>query len=478
MIPVSTETRARFALLGAGPTGIGAAWRLSQGLPSKNGSAAQSDGWLPFLLLDESPSPGGRAASFTTPEGFTFDYGGHILFPHAEYAELIDLLDQVVPEWHSSTPIRGVWMDNQIIPTPVQRNIHRLPLPTMAACLWGLWRRHPNGTSKTEPTLRQHLEAQFGKALTQHVMAPLNHKMWAQSPDDLGSAWSSHRSGSKEKNIPDVSVGGVLRNWLLNRDDPGWSAATTVRYPRQGGCGAIWDRVFASLPQRYRRLNSRVHGIDTASKRLCLADGSSVQYERLVSSIPLDVLLRLLRDQPNLQARAREFRATKVQLFGFGLRGAMPAVLKGVHAINVPSPEIPFWRLNFPSNFSPGNVPDPENTWSILCESSIAPGSDVRHEQGDIEKALRHMGLLPAQTEIVSVFSTALAHGYPAPFAGRDKLLNEVQQQLEQLDIFSRGRFGGWRYEVSNQDHSFMQGLEVIDRLRESKPEYTYRKTW
>ena len=156
----------------------------------------------------------------------------------------------------------------------------------------------------------------------------------------------------------------------------------------------------------------------------------------------------------------------------------MPAVLKRVHAISVPSPEIPFWRVNIPSNFSPGNVPDPENTWSVLCESSIAPDSDLRYDKEDIEVALRQMALIPAQTEVVSVFSSALQHGYPVPFAGRDKLLNEVQEQLEHLDIFSRGRFGGWRYEVSNQDHSFMQGLEVIDRLRESKPEYTYRKTW
>jgi protoporphyrinogen oxidase len=379
---IAEETRARFAILGAGPTGIGAAWRLAQSRspnhkdPAREETAEAGD-LLPFLLLDESPAPGGRAASVTTPEGFTFDYGGHVLFPHPEYIEFIELLNQVVPEWYWSTPIRGVWIANQLIPTPVQRNIHRLPLSTMLACLWGLLRRSSNGAGQSEPSLRQYLEAQFGKALTHQVMAPLNQKMWAQSPDALGSAWSSHRSGSKEKNIPNVSVRGVLRNWLLNRDETGWTSTTKVRYPRKGGVGAIWDRVFESLPEKYKRLNARVNAIDAGSKRLYLADGSSVHYEKLITSIPLDVLLRLIQDQPKLQAKAPEFRAAKVQIFGFGLRGTMPAILKGVHAISIPAPEIPFWRVNFPSNFSPGNVPDPENTWSILCESSIAPDSHV-----------------------------------------------------------------------------------------------------
>lgn len=45
---------------------------------------------------------------------------------------------------------------------------------------------------------------------------------------------------------------------------------------------------------------------------------------------------------------------------------------------------------------------------------------------------------------------------------GRDQLLAELQPRLEALDIYSRGRFGGWKYEVSNQDHAFMQLFEPV----------------
>src|SRR5580658_9221705 len=187
------EIQVEVAILGAGPTGIGAAWRLSQRPSSGENVPADANGVLPFLLLDESLVPGGRAASFTTPEGFTFDFGGHVLFPHMEYVEFAELLEQVVPRWHESVPVRGVLIANRFIPTPVQRNIHRLPVTTMAVCLWGLWRRRKPETV-IEPNLHEHLCALFGEPLTRHVMGPLNRKMWAHAPDTMASSWSTHRS--------------------------------------------------------------------------------------------------------------------------------------------------------------------------------------------------------------------------------------------------------------------------------------------
>jgi protoporphyrinogen oxidase len=472
------ETRARIAILGAGPTGLGAAWRLANKLDVESSRAETPKESLPFLLLDGSPTPGGRAASFTTDEEFTFDYGGHVLFAHPEYREFANLLDSVVSEWHYSVPVRGVWINGTILPAPVQRNIHHLPLGMLIACLWGLLHRKSIGNNSVEPNLHQYLDSVFGTHLTKHVMGPLNHKMWAHPLDELGSAWSTHRSGSKEKNIPDVHVGKIVSNLLLNRDDPGWTDTTTVRYPLRGGMGAIWDRIFLSLPSGCKSLSSSVAAINAADKRLLLNDGTAVRYDHLVTSIPLNSLLDLLTDQPRLSERSKDFHVSRVQLFGFGIIGPMPVILNRVHAFNVPSPDIQFWRVNIPSNFSPGNIPTPDNTWSILCECSSPPHLATDYTSGEIVKTLREMKLLPSDCTVVSEFTSKLQHGYPVPFYGRDVLINEVQEGLESLDIYSRGRFGGWRYEVSNQDHAFMQGVEIIDRLCDGKPEYTYRKTW
>src|SRR5205807_9269726 len=55
----------------------------------------------------------------------------------------------------------------------------------------------------------------------------------------------------------------------------------------------------------------------------------------------------------------------------------------------------------------------------------------------------------------------------------RDGILTQVIPYLEQHGIYSRGRFGMWKYEVSNTDHTLMQGVELVNRLLLNEPEQT-----
>jgi hypothetical protein len=81
--------------------------------------------------------------------------------------------------------------------------------------------------------------------------------------------------------------------------------------------------------------------------------------------------------------------------------------------------------------------------------------------------------LLPDRGQVCSVAYKFLPQGYPTPFLGRDAVVDPALRRFEEAGIFSRGRFGAWKYEVANQDHSFAQGYECAERLlHDGGPEY------
>ena len=67
--------------------------------------------------------------------------------------------------------------------------------------------------------------------------------------------------------------------------------------------------------------------------------------------------------------------------------------------------------------------------------------------------------------KIVSRQLLQVPYSYPVPTIGRDAALAVIQPWLMAHDIYSRGRFGAWRYEIGNTDHSVMMGVEVADHL-------------
>lgn len=81
--------------------------------------------------------------------------------------------------------------------------------------------------------------------------------------------------------------------------------------------------------------------------------------------------------------------------------------------------------------------------------------------------------MLKPTDEIVSTYHRRFDHGYPTPSLERDGVLAKLLPALQKKDILSRGRFGSWKYEVGNQDHSFMLGVEAADHVVNGAVELT-----
>ena len=91
---------------------------------------------------------------------------------------------------------------------------------------------------------------------------------------------------------------------------------------------------------------------------------------------------------------------------------------------------------------------------------------------GLVDEEILQPADLPA---IESVYLIHAAHAYPIPSVDRDEALETIQSYLESKEIYSRGRFGSWKYEIGNQDHSLMQGKEVVDRWLDGSAEKVFR---
>jgi protoporphyrinogen oxidase len=207
-------TLPRIAIIGAGPTGLGAAYRLTQ------------LGHADFTLYERNTWAGGLAASFRDSAGFTWDIGGHVQFSH--YEDFDRAMDATMGgDWLSHERESWIWIRDRFIPYPFQNNTHFLPDAEKRACLVGLIRRR-NGTSARPRNFEEWIRASFGDGIADTFMLPYNGKVWAHPPSTMDYGWIGER-------VSQVDLERILVNLLENRVDAGWGPNNRFRFPSEGG---------------------------------------------------------------------------------------------------------------------------------------------------------------------------------------------------------------------------------------------------
>lgn len=447
-------TNESVVILGAGPTGLGAARRLTE----IGGSDVQ--------VFDENSQAGGLASSFVDQHGFTWDIGGHVQFSHYGYFD--ELMDELLgDQWLQHQRESWVWMRDRFIPYPLQNNIHLLPRDDFQRCISGLIHTIKQGPPPLE-NFQDWIEASFGQGLAEVFMLPYNMKVWAHPPASMSYDWVGER-------VAKVDLTRIISNALDGNEDRAWGPNNRFRFPLSGGTGQIWRTLADRLPKGVFRPNHRCVHVETAKRTVHFADGSHEQYDRLISTIPLDSFIEL-SDLASLKPSIAEFRYSTVHVVGIGLKGTPPPHLKTKCWMYFPEANCPFYRATVFSNYSPNNVPDSSRFWSLMVEVSESQFKAVDRSRllDSVMSGLLATRLIESPNEIASVWTHSACHGYPTPFLGRDRLVEPILTELEKVQVYSRGRFGGWKYEVSNQDHSLMQGVELINYLAFGTPELTY----
>lgn len=447
----------RIVIVGAGPTGLGAAWRLHE------------RGYDNWLLVEQFSAAGGLAASVRDDKGFTWDLGGHVQFSHYEYFD--QLMDDLLgPDgWLYHQRESWVWLRGRFVPYPFQMNIRRLPREELKECLRGLVRLYREHDSRKPANFAEWIDATFGEGIGRIFMRPYNFKVWAYPLEMLSTTWVGER-------VAVVDLERILCNIVDERDDVSWGPNNTFRFPKYGGTGAVWRACAARLPQQKQFYCRRVTRVLAREHRIVFEDGSTESYDLLLSTMPLTRLTGI-SELADLREAAQQLKYSSTHIFGIGLRGHPAEQLRTKCWMYFPEDDNPFYRVTVFSNYSPHNVPDIRQYWSLMAEVSESPYKrvppTVEQRIEEVVRGLLTTKLISSREDIVNTWYHRLEFGYPTPTLERDRILSEVLPALERYDIYSRGRFGAWRYEVSNQDHSLMQGVEWVDRMFDGSEELT-----
>jgi len=388
------------AVLGAGPAGLGAAFRLAR------------RGGFDVTVVERGATVGGNAGSFSLA-GMQVDYGSHRLHPSCAAEILADirtmlgdtLLDR--PR-HGRIRLRGRWVHFPLKPADLAMH---LP-PSFLLGVAGDSVRKLAGRGHAD-TFAAVLRQGLGPTICNDFYFPYARKIWGVDPELLDAEQARRR----------VSAGSLLKmaRKVLNAV-PGIKKKGGGRfyYPKHG-YGAIAEgyRKSAEAAGAHFRFRTSVAAVETAGGRVQAVQVSGpegaarLEVKQALSTIPVSQLARLIQpaapEVVQAAACALQFRA---MILVYLVLGTEQFTEYDAHYF--PDADVSITRLSEPKNY--GLTANPGRT--VLCAELPCSVDDAVWRAGDsqlahvVTQALEQAGL-PVRCPVLEVVSRRLPQAYP-----------------------------------------------------------------
>jgi len=445
----------RILILGAGPAGVGAAYRL------RLKDAAQ------VTILEQQTRPGGNAGSFEFG-GMRVDFGSHRLHPAcapeimADIRRFLgdDLLDR--PR-HGRIALRGKWIHFPLKPADLLLRLDRgFALGTFRDMLAKPFRRGGPGESFAGV-----LMANLGPTICESFYFPYARKIWGVPPEELSAIQARRR----------VSAGSFakLARKVLSQV-PGFKPPGAGRffYPRHG-YGQISEAyanaaTAAGADLRYdRRVTAIVPPAGPAGPWVVEAQCAGVperfEADQLWSTIPVSVLARLLGDSApaavHEAAAALEYRAMILIYLSLPVER-----FTEFDAHYFPGKDLRITRLSEPKNYSDRNLPAGQ---TVLCAELPCSPEDAWWAMDDaalarlVAEDLARSGI-PLPAAPVGVQVRRLRQAYPIYRAGYERWFGALDDWVNAVPrLLSYGRQGLFAHD--NTHHALAMAYAAAECL-------------
>lgn len=431
------------AILGAGPAGLVAAWRLA--LAGHR-----------VVAFERGEQVGGMAASVVV-DGIRVDLGSHRLHPSTSPRVLAALRGLLGDDLQQRPRNGRIALGGRFVSFPLQlpdllRNLPprlALAIARDAACAP---LRRPRADSFAEA-----IRAGLGPAVLDSFYGPYARKLWDTDARDLSSELAARR----------VAAGSpidVLAR-VLSRDGGGKS---TFFYPRQGFGQIVEQLAHAAVDAGAGIvLGACVERIDAgeAGAKLSFGSGDACSARLVLSTVPITSLCRMLGDQPAEPATRTEadlrYRALRLVYLTLDRPRYTP-----FDAHYLPSVDTIGSRLSEPKNYRDGD--DPADRTVLCVEVPCTVGDEIWNRSperlGDqLSIELEALGL--PQILPTSVTAIGLPNVYPVYRAGFERHLRTAEARLEgRPSVVALGRAG--LFTPDNTHHALEMGWEAADCVR------------
>jgi len=417
-------------ILGAGIAGLAAAYKLK--------SLGKS-----FAIYEKNSRAGGLLDSIEL-SGFRFDQAVHLSF--ADQPEVRQIFDQTPYTTHqpeSKCFDEGMWLRH-----PIQNNLYPLPVAEKVSLIKSFLSR-----PETKPTnYRDWLLFQYGEKFAERFPVRYTKKYWDVDPEQLGLDWIGNRM---HRATLDQVLEGAMTDAI-----PSYYYAKEMRYPNQGGYKSFLNPL---LDEVSPSLNKECVAINLSLRKAFFRDGEVVEFEGLINTLPLPVLIRLVENCPtHIRNLSNRLMWTRVHLVSIGLN--RPDMVKDLW-MYIYDHDIYASRAYSPSLKSPENCP-PECS-SIQFEIYENGGRSSKFSKDELKTnsiyALKKMRI--ASEEDIQVCDVrTVSFGNVTFYLGMEEERDQIHAWLSEFGVVGAGRFGAWDYLWSHQ--SMESGIKAAEKFR------------
>ena len=433
-------------ILGAGPTGLSAAYHYRAG----------------SVLVEREAKVGGWCRSIEDT-GFTFDHAGHIMFSDDPYVQdLYRLLLGDNVHWQE----REAWVCSKGVYTryPFQGALHGLPerASRMSRAIEARFGAlsYDGDVDDAPRNFEEFIYRTWGAGVAKHFAIPYNRKLWTIPLSEIETSWLGGRVPMPDLEMIEGALSPVAKPIGPN---------ARFGYPLRGGFQSLVNG-FLPLLHGDLLLQAEVERVSPLLRTVTLKDGRRFRYDTMISTIPLPALIAAMGDEApaEIQHAASELRHVSIRCVNLGV--ARPR-LSDKHWIYFPDDTV-FHRVFLQGNASPHC--NPPGGFGLTCEISYSstkplPAVGAALTERCVADCIR-VGLLDASDALLTSNQIDMPYAYVIYDHGRAERVLRIREWLAHFDIILAGRYGEW--ECYNSDHSFIAGkkaAEIAQRLASTR---------